>query len=82
MQFVNTWDNYSLSILFLRILIGIHRTIGITNKFIILFMKLLVSNIHLNPLNRLSISTTIERFNALLNTLEPKDYKDVINGLI
>ena len=81
LQFVNTWDNYSLSILFLRILIGIHRSIGIKNKFIILFMKLLVGNIHLNPLKRLSIDITIERFNALLNSLEPKDYKDVINGL-
>ena len=82
LQFVNTWDNYSLSILFLRILIGIHRSIGIKNKFIILFMKLLVGNIHLNPLKRLSIKITMEKFNALLNSLEPKDYKDVINGLI
>ena len=82
LQFVNTWDNYSLSILFLRILIGIHRTIEIKNKFIILFMKLLVGNIHLNPLKRLSINTTMERFNTLLHSLEPKDYKDVINGLI
>ena len=81
LQFVNTWDNYSLSILFLRILIGIHRSIGIKNKFIILFMKLLVGNIHLNPLKRLSIDITAERFNDLLNSLEPEDYKDVINGL-
>jgi hypothetical protein len=82
LQFVNTWDNYSLSILFLRILIGIHRTIEIKNKFIILFMKLLVGNIHLNPLKRLSIEITMERFNTLLHSLDPKDYKDVINGLI
>jgi hypothetical protein len=81
LQFVNTWDNYSLSILYLRILIGIHRSIGIKNKFIILFMKLLVGNIHLNPLKRLSIDITAERFNDLLNSLEPEDYKDVINGL-
>ena len=44
-------------------------------------MKLLVGNIHLNPLKRLSINITMERFNTLLNSLEPKDYKDVINGL-
>lgn len=81
LQFVNTWDNYSLSILFLRILIGIHRSIEIKNKFIILFMKLLVGNIHLNPLKRLSIDITMEMFNTLLNSLEPKDYKDVIDRL-
>ena len=82
LQYTNTWDNYALSILFLRILIGIHRSIGIKNKFIILFMKLLVYNIHLNPQNRLSIDVTIKRFEYLLDSLEPKDYKDVVNGLI
>jgi hypothetical protein len=81
LQYANNWDNYALSILFLRILIGIHRTIGIKNKFIILFMKLLVCNIHLNPLKRETVDMTIKRFDNLLDSLEPKDYKDVINGL-
>ena len=79
LQFSNTWDNYALSIMFLRILIGIHRTIDRKNKFIILFMKLLVSNIHLNPLKRLSIDSTTKQFNNLLDSLEPNDYKEVIN---
>jgi hypothetical protein len=81
LQFANTWDNYALSILYLRILIGIYRSIGIKNKFIILFMKLLVTNIHLNPLKRFSIEMTIEKFDILLDSLEPKDYKEVINNL-
>ena len=81
LQYSHTWDNYALSILFLRILIGIHRTIGIKNKFIILFMKLLVNNIHLNPFKRLTIDKTRNNFNNLLDSLEPKDYKDVIKGL-
>ena len=74
--------NHSLSILFLRILIGIHRTIGIKNKFIILFMKLLVCNINLNPFKRLTIDMTIKRFELLLDSLELKDYKEVTNGLV
>lgn len=82
LQYASTWDNYAVSILFLRILIDIHRTVGIKNKFIILFMKLLVTNIHLNPYKRISIDITISRFNILLDGLNPKDYKDVINGLI
>ena len=81
LQYSSTWDNYALSILFLRILIGIHRSINIKNKFIILFMKLLVSNIHLNPLKRNSITSSINQFEILLDNLEPKDYKDVINAL-
>ena len=81
LQYTNNWDNYALSILFLRILIGIHRSIAIKNKFIILFMKLLVCNIHLNPLKRETVDMTIKRFDNLLDSLEPKDYKDVINRL-
>jgi hypothetical protein len=75
----STWDNYALSILFLRILIGIHKTINTQNKFIIYFMKLLVTNIHLNPLKRLSIATTTNKFEAILESIEPKDYKEVFD---
>ena len=82
LQYSHTWDNYALSILFLRILIGIHRTIEIKNKFIILFMKLLVYNIHCNPSKRSTIDLSIINFDALLDSLEPKDYKNVINGLM
>jgi hypothetical protein len=81
LQYYNTWDNYALSILFLRILIGIHKSLNVNNKFIILFMKLLVSNIHLNPLKRCSVGSTTTQFNNLLDSLEPKDYKEVIDGL-
>ena len=81
LQYSHTWDNYALSILFLRMLIGIHRTIEIKNKFIILFMKLLVYNIHCNPSKRMTIDLTIIKFDSLLDSLEPKDYKNVINGL-
>jgi hypothetical protein len=81
LQYTHTWDNYALSILFLRILIGIHRSIGIQNKFIILFMKLLVNNIHLNPCKRFTIDLTMHQFDSILDSLEPKDYKDIINNL-
>jgi hypothetical protein len=80
LNFSDTWDNYALSILFLRILIGIYRTIGIKNKFIILFMKLLVSNINYNPLKRLSINMTIENFEIIIDKLHPNDYREIING--
>ena len=81
LQYSYSWDNYALSILFLRILIGIHKTIRIQNKFIILFMKLLVCNIHLNPKKRLTIDFTINKFVSILDNLEPKDYREIINAL-
>jgi hypothetical protein len=82
LQFASTWDNYALSILYLRILIALYKTVKVKNKFIILFMKLLVQNIHLNPLKRLSIASTKEQFNTLLDSLELNDYKQVIDGLM
>ena len=44
-------------------------------------MKLLVYNIHCNPSKRMTIDLTIIKFDSLLDSLEPKDYKNVINGL-
>jgi hypothetical protein len=82
LQYYNTWDNYALSILFLRILIGIHKTIKVNNKFIILFMKLLVSNVHLNPSKRVSVGETTNKFESILNMIEPKDYYQIFNNLI
>jgi hypothetical protein len=82
LQYYNTWDNYALSIMFLRILIGLHRTIGIQNKFIIFFMKLLVTNIHFNPLKRLSIGSTIHNFESIIDDLQPNDYKEILHHLV
>lgn len=82
LQYSNTWDNYALSIMVLRILIGIHKSIGIKNKFIILFMKLLVANIHLNPLKRLTLKDTIIQFEIILDSLEVKDYKEILDNLM
>ena len=82
LHYYYTWDNYALSIMYLRILIGIHKSINKKNKFIILFMKLLVNNIHSSPLKRLSIILTTNQFDKLMDSLETKDFKEVINGLI
>jgi hypothetical protein len=80
-QYAHTWDNYALSILFLRILIGLHHTINIKNKFIIYFMKLLVGNIHLAPFKRLTITETLTQFDSILEQMDPKDYTDIIEHL-
>jgi hypothetical protein len=86
LQFYKTWDNYALSIMYLSIFIGIHKSIQTNelkqgNKFIIMFMKLLVSNISVNPQNRSSIGLTINNFENMIYSLQSKDYKDIINKL-
>jgi len=81
LQFYKTWDNYALSIMYLRILIDLHRKIQKKNKFIILFMKLLVCNIHLNPLLRLNISSTLNKFDSIIDCLTIKDLSELIDGM-
>ena len=77
-----TWDNYAISIVFLRILIGLHKSIKVTNKvnnkFIILFMKLLLGNINLDPSKRLSLDNTTSQFEVLLNSLDLVDFTQLL----
>ena len=77
-ELLQTWDNYAISIVFLRILIGLHKSMKTQNKFIILFMKLLVKNISLDPSKRLSLINTMEQFELLLNNLDINVFKDLI----
>ena len=80
-----TWDNYAISIVFLRILIGLHKSIKVTNKvnnkFIILFMKLLLGNINLDPSKRLSLDNTTRQFEQLLNGLTIDDFTQLLKHL-
>ena len=45
-------------------------------------MKLLVTNIHPNPSKRLSITDTTNKFEYIIEGLDPIDYKDIINNLM
>jgi len=73
-----TWDNYALSIVYLKILIGLHRLVT-GNKFIISFMKLLVNNISLDPSER--PLPNISSFEDLLKTIELVDFKQLVDLL-
>jgi len=76
-----TWDNYAISIVFLRILIGLHKSVKVNNKFIILFMKLLLGNINLDPSKRLSLDKTTSQFELLLNSLDINDFTQLLKHL-
>jgi hypothetical protein len=77
----STWDNYALSIVYLKILIGLHRVVKTNNKFIILFMKLLVENINLDPSKRQSLNLTNERFEQMLRNIELIEFQLLVNLL-
>jgi hypothetical protein len=58
----STWDNYSLSILFLDILSSWS---SISNPFIDDFKQILIYNIHPNPKLRLTLNDTLNQFEKL-----------------
>ena len=71
-KYAVTWDNYALSICYLKIVIDLYLNIGSKgnnkkSKFLIQFMRLLVGNIHSNPLKRLSIKDTTNKFEILMD---------------
>jgi hypothetical protein len=76
-----TLDNYALSICYLEILIGIHRTVKRNNKFIIYFMKLLVNCISLDPSKRLNPLDSLKSFDTMMKQIELCDFKEVIDLL-
>jgi hypothetical protein len=71
LQYAATWDNYALSIAYLKIVIDLYNNIsknkGKKSKFLIQFMRLLVGNIHSNPLKRLSVKDTTNKFAILMD---------------
>jgi len=81
LKYYNTLDNYALSICYLEILIGVHRTVKMNNKFIIYFMKLLVNCISLDPSKRFTPDHSLKSFDTMLNQMEVSDYKQLIDLL-
>ena len=74
LQYAATWDNYALSICYLKIVIDLYlnssnnisKNKGKKSKFLIQFMRLLVTNIHSNPLKRPSVKDTTNKFDILM----------------
>jgi hypothetical protein len=81
LRFYKTWDNYSLSICYLKLLIGVYKKIQIKNKFVVLFMKLLVNNISYNPEKRLLIEETTNKFEDMMNNIELTEFKSLIEKM-
>ena len=87
LKYSSTWDNYALSIVYLEILIGLHRTLNATNnvhvnnKFIISFMKLLVNNISLDPSKRSLSDATLVAFEDMLETILICDFKELLEAI-
>jgi len=69
-----TWDNYSLSIMFIKVLFFLVRRADakyvLDNPFVAFMTQLLLKNIHPDPSRRLSVETTTKVFNLFLYNQE------------
>jgi hypothetical protein len=81
LKYYKTWDNFSLSIMYLNIIKTIFFKEKKENVFLLNFTGLLIRNINANPEKRLSIEKTKETYKTLflkLN-LKNKDFGDFLN---
>lgn len=76
----HTWDNFSISVLMLKLIIEMFHEKGRENQLIELFIQLLLDNIDPNPEKRHSIDDTRKKFKELFYSVkDPKVYIDMIN---
>ena len=81
----STFDNYSLSIMYLKFLSYINIGGYSNNSFVIFFSQLCLQNIDPNPENRLTIAETIQTFKAFLHNKNINNiitFEDLIEGFV
>ena len=78
----NTWDNYSLSVMFLYLIHFISANGIINNSLIKEFSEILILNIHPNCEKRLSFSETKKRYDKIFSSdVSIEKYKGILNNL-
>ena len=65
LSYNKTWDNYSLSIIYLKLMGNLFPNIEDSNTFIVLMSQLLFTNIHPVPSRRLTINDTMIQFSNI-----------------
>lgn len=81
-SYYNTWDNYSLSILYLKLIGFLFNKRFFKNHLIILFSQLLLYNISPDPNKRKSLDETIRMYNNIFFKEEQvRDYKELLSDL-
>ena len=65
LQYSKTWDNYSLSIIYLKLIGILFPNRDVRNTFIVLMSQILLTNIHPVPSRRLTINDTMVQFSNI-----------------
>jgi hypothetical protein len=80
MKKYSTWDNYSISILYLHIFINISNVFLLKDTFINKLIDLLIKNIDPEPLKRESLETTLEKYNSLYEECNDWSFVNLISN--
>jgi len=82
LQYYNTWDIYSLSIMYIKLLNKLFKKGYFKNSFLISFSELIVENISPIPGNRLTPNDVLEKYiNIFFIKATPGDYSILIKQL-
>ena len=65
LKYSNTWDNYSLSIIYLKLIGSLFPNREVSNTFLVLMSQILLTNIHPVPSRRLTINDTMVQFSNI-----------------
>ncbi len=71
LRYVNTWDNYSCSVIYLHIVTNIVQVFDVKAGFLTSFINILQKTVHPNPSQRISLKDTLLLYKELYS-----DFKD------
>jgi hypothetical protein len=80
MTYYETWDNYSLSMIYLHIISNIVRVFSLKGNFLTNFLLLLIKNIDPNPLKRGKLRETQENYEKMENTFTNWSFANELNA--
>jgi hypothetical protein len=80
LAYVGTWNNYSISVIYLLFLSSLGETVY-TSEFGIEFLNLLLKNISANKMERKSIKDTYETFNTSVEKVDILEWKRFVEGM-
>ena len=78
-QTFHTWDNYSLSIIYLQVFSFLEKVLPNSSEFVNKIYKLLINNISIDPNERLSINKTRIIFDNIISSISEKEWNNILS---
>ena len=79
LMYVNTWDNYSCSVMYLHIVTNIVQVFGIKHGFLTRFIQILQKTVNPNPSHRISLKDTLFLYKELYSEFKDWSFINAIS---